>query len=208
MANQARSKLSTMPRSIQLVAMVAIAVLLFLVWDSYIAPANSWFHDESNQIERNVREVRDVQINRQVRDLAPTIGAVRYPDAETASAAAFHAIVNGVLSKHSAGNPSFSVRNSNLPATVMGGVTNDRLEKLTGDLKFEASTKNAMAIIAALESSADVEAITSLRMTKDSGGKVKVQMSLESWVRASGGGPAGQPAPASGIAGTSGATTS
>lgn len=207
MAKQAKSTLSTMPRAIQWAAVAAIAILLFLVWDSYIAPAATWFNDQANEIEAHVREVRNVQVDGYVKALAPTIGAVQYPDFETASSAAFHAAINGVLSKHGASNPSYSVRNSNLPATVMGGVTNDRLEKLTGDLKFEATVKNAMAIIAALESSPDVEAITGLRMTKDTGGKVKVQMSLESWVCASGA-PAGPSAPAGGIAGISGANTS
>jgi hypothetical protein len=207
MSKQAKSTLSTMPRAIQWAVMATTAILLFLVWDSYIAPTTAWFNERANLIENQVREVRDVRVDGSVRSLAPTIGAVQYPDTETASSAAFHAAINGVLSKHSASNPSYSVRNSNLPPTVMGGVTSDRLEKLTGDLKFEATVKNAMAIIASLESSPDVEAITSLRMTKDTGGKVKVQMSLESWVRASGA-PAGSSAPAGGIAGISGANSS
>jgi hypothetical protein len=208
MVDNAKSRFTTMPRSIQWAALASIGVLLFLVWDSYIAPATESLNSKADAIERNVREVRSVTMTPLVRQLAPTIGPVQYPDSETASSAAFHAVINSVLRKHSASNDSYSVRGSNLPSSAMGGVTSDPLEKLTGDLKFEATVKNAMAIIAALESSPDVEAITSLRMTKDTGGKIKVQMSLESWVRS--GGPSGSPAavPAGGIAGTSGASAS
>ena len=44
------------------------------------------------------------------------------------------------------------------------------------------STDDAIAIISELESSPEVESITSVRMTKDANRKVKVNLSLEAWV--------------------------
>ena len=39
-----------------------------------------------------------------------------------------------------------------------------------------------MSILAALEASPDVEAVRSIRLTKESAGKLKVRLQLEAWV--------------------------
>lgn len=192
MNQQATSKFSTMPRTIQWLAVAAVAVLLFLVWDTYLEPWTAKINTNADITENNIREIRSVQQkamnNRQMEQLITTIGPVRFPESEALSSAAAQQAVNSLLAKHGAlKGSSFSVRSGVLPRKVLEGVATARLERLTGDLKFEATPEKAAAIIAELEASPNVEAITSLRMTKDTGGKVKVNLALEAWVEASGG---------------------
>ena len=64
----------------------------------------------------------------------------------------------------------------------------------TGDLRFDATPAIAAKVIAALETSPDIDAISSLRMTRQPGPRrVTVVLTVESWIvsaerRARGGG--------------------
>ena len=56
-------------------------------------------------------------------------------------------------------------------------------ERITGDLRFEATPEVAMRIIAALESSSEVEAVSTLKIDRMAGRveKVQVRLAVEAW---------------------------
>ena len=58
------------------------------------------------------------------------------------------------------------------------------LSRLSGELKFDATPEQAIAYIAAFEAHPDIEAVSSVRLTKTSAGKVTVRLTLEVWVEA------------------------
>ncbi len=57
------------------------------------------------------------------------------------------------------------------------------MERISGDLKFEARPEAALSIISELEDSPAIESITSVRLSTEAGpGKVRVDLTLEAWV--------------------------
>ena len=59
-----------------------------------------------------------------------------------------------------------------------------RLEAIKGEVRFTATPSVTMEVIAELESSPDLDAVTSVRMTKGESGRVNVQLTVMSWVLA------------------------
>jgi hypothetical protein len=180
-------------RAVQWAIIAAVGLALFFVWSEYLDPVVTEIDARAAEIEEHVQQVRSAQQMeaefKPVKNVVETLGKVQFPGSEAESAAAFHSLVNSVLSKNSAANPTFAFRpKGNLPKNALGAAArNRRVERLTGDLKFDASPEAATSIIAELESSPDVEAINSVRITKIAQGKVQVQLALEAWVLASAG---------------------
>ena len=57
------------------------------------------------------------------------------------------------------------------------------MARITGDLRFDASPQEATAIIAELEASPKIEAVSRVRLTRQGGRpKVTVDLSVESWI--------------------------
>jgi hypothetical protein len=188
MSNSLTQSFQQLPRALKWAVVAAFGLILFLIWSSYLDPIAQDFNRDAEQIESKVRDVRSIRdLNDQTKKLIEVVGPVEFPKSEAETSAAVDALVNGLLKKHNASNPNFSLRTTSaLPKAALPGVVrNNRVERLTGDLKFDASPQAAAAIIAELESSPDIESINSVRMTRDTSGKVKVQLALEAWVLSS-----------------------
>lgn len=180
-----------MSRALQWSALGLLAIVLYLAWDAAIRPLSEDWNFEADRIQSMVNKVRATdRVVKQLRspDMEPlvtAIGPVRVPTRTAEGSKLFNDVVLGVLQKHGASNANFSSRSRGklgkaaLPE-VTGGI--HRVDRLTGDLKFDASPAAAAAIIAALESSPYVESINTVRLTRDTGGKVKVALTIEAWM--------------------------
>lgn len=177
-----------LPRAIQWAAIAALGMVLFLAWDWYIAPAADRWNKEADAIQNRVHEVRAVQDATSdvgtIRGLVTNLGPVEPPTGESIGAAQFNNVVNQVIKKHGATNDSLGLRSKGkLPKTALPSFARGkRIERWTGDLKFDATPSAAAAIIADLEASPDIEAIESVRISRDAQGKVKVHLAIEAWV--------------------------
>jgi len=90
-----------------------------------------------------------------------------------------------MVRKHGISDHSFSLRaRGKLPKTALVGAmpAGKRAERMSGDLKFSAKPEVAMAILADIESSPDIEQVASVRLVKDANGKVRAHFVLEAWV--------------------------
>jgi hypothetical protein len=90
------------------------------------------------------------------------------------------------LNKHRATSAVFSSRpGSRLPRNALVELTGGtgRIDRLTKEVKFDATPDAALAVIADLEASPHVDSISSVRIVRDAGGKVKVTLTIESWIR-------------------------
>ena len=59
----------------------------------------------------------------------------------------------------------------------------EQVERITGDLRFDATPEVAAEIIAELEASPDIDAISNIRMTRQPGPrKVTVDLTVETWI--------------------------
>ena len=57
-----------------------------------------------------------------------------------------------------------------------------RVEAIKGELRFEAKPSVTIQIISELESNPDIDAVSSVRLTKGENGRVDVQLTVMSWV--------------------------
>ena len=98
--------------------------------------------------------------------------------------------VNAIIKRHTVSKDDFKIRRpARLPTGTLEKIvkgSNKRVEKLTGELRFEATSENMLAIIAELESSPDIESVSHVRLNKLSGTrKLSVQLQVEAWILAS-----------------------
>ena len=98
------------------------------------------------------------------------------------------AAARDVLKKFQVHDDSYELRGGGgrLPEAVSRKIlqTGQRLSRLSCDLEFIAPPEVAMDVIGYLESYEDIEAISDVRITKDSNRQVKVRLTLEAWVEA------------------------
>jgi hypothetical protein len=177
-----------LPRALQWGVLTVIGVAAFLLWDATIRPLTDDLDRQAASIEADVARIRAgesiAEDFNKVARVVECLGPVAKPGGQADGAAELIGIVNNVRAKHAISNDNFDFRpQGKVPGAGLTSMTGGkRLEKLVGDLRFTATTEDAMAVIAELESSPEIESIKSLRVTKDANRKVKVNLSLESWI--------------------------
>lgn len=187
--NPRRGVFGRMPRALQWALLTVIFLGLFWVWDQYVRPLADKWDKQVSAIESRVKDIRATETISSkfpgLQEVAVTLGPVDTPTTEKEAEAAFVDAVNRVLQKNGATNQSTSYRSrGKLSKTALMSITGGtkRIDRYTGDLKFDATPKATAAIIADLESDPDIEAVDSVRMTRDTNGKVKVHLTVETWV--------------------------
>ena len=178
------------PRAMQWALLAAVGIAGFLLWDQFVWSQAATWNDQADRILARVDEVvKTNERRRQIRSLENpirAIGAVERPGSQAQAGPTLTRTVNDILHKHGASKDNFSQRT---PAKLKRGLLaeivgpNGRLERLTADLRFNAAPEAATAIIADLESRPEIEAISSLRITRHGGvARVTVDLVLEAWI--------------------------
>ena len=179
-----------LPRAVQWAGLAAIGIGLFLLYDEHVRPITTTWHDHADEMLTEVGEAaKSENRSRQLRAMREPIlglGAVETPSNEAQGSNALNDAVNEVLKRHSVTRDSFNLRGATrLPRNTLSKIiqTNQLVQRITGDFRFDAAPDEAVAIIAELESSPVIEAISSLRITRVSGTrKVTVDLTVEAWV--------------------------
>lgn len=172
----------------KLAALAAVAIILFLAWDSYVKPLAHDWDIAATGIEKEVDEIYRASMlasdlsRKHMREPVTTLGPVTLPPREAEER--LFELVSETADRHGV-RPSISkLPRAKLPKSVLTGITHgaNRIERLTADVKFDARPEAAIAIIADLESIPEIQAVTSVRMVRDVGGRLKVHLIVESWV--------------------------
>ena len=179
-----------LPRAVQWAGLAAIGIGLFLLYDQHVRPITTIWNDHANEMLKEVGEAaRSENRSRQLRAMQEPIlglGAVETPGNEAQGSNALNDAVNEVLKRHSVTRDSFNLRGATrLPRNTLSQIiqTNQLVQRITGDFRFDATPDEAVAIIAELESSPVIEAISSVRITRVSGTrKVTVDLTVEAWI--------------------------
>ena len=177
-----------LPRAIQWAAYAAAGTFLFIGVNDYLwAQAQRW-NAEADGIEMKFQSVRDGQeIAGNLLYLRETLvahGAIQIPGSPGEGGPALDAAVTAVMNRHSIRHtydrrPPVTLKGS--LGTITGG--RGEAQSISADLRFEASPKDAMAVIADLERSPDIETINNVRITRIAGARrLKVHLTLEAWV--------------------------
>ncbi len=180
-----------LPRALQWAVYAAVGMGGFVVVNDHIWKQAAEWRRQADSIQAQLQDVHDGRsIADKLLKMQDTIvahGRVSIPDSDDAEAGsdAFNATVTAVLKAHAVRKDSFDRRDlSKLKLDHASFVpAGQEAHYISGDLRFEASPDEAAAVIAELESSPDIEAVTSVRMTRLGGARrVKVQVTLEAWV--------------------------
>ena len=177
------------PRALRWAVYAAVGATAFLVVNDHIWQTAKEWNETADAIETKLAAVRDGQaIAAEFQILEETLvahGAVSMPHDENEGKNALNAAVNEVLNRYSVRNVSFELR---APANLKGSL--DRISRgrkqaqfISGDLRFDATPEDAAAVLAELETSPDIEAVSFVRITRISRARrVKVHLTLEAWV--------------------------
>jgi hypothetical protein len=181
-----------MPRALRWAAVIAVLVAGFMLWDNTVRPLNDSVARRADGLARDVSIAQTKQSwsarMRRMPQIITSVGPVDVPGEADAGAEALTRTVNRLLQEYAVSDDSLSVRpDRNLPRDVLTqlGGGRQRFATVKGDLIFDASPQDTIAIIADLEASPEIECIRNLRITKSGNRKLKVRLGLESWVRAS-----------------------
>ena len=187
-------RFAQLPRAAQwgLIGAVVIIALLFYT-DVLWKFADKW-NDKADGIRSDVRQAALTnngldRIDR-MKDLISGVGSVVKPTNEAKANEALTQSVNAILKLHSVSNDDFKIRPpARLPTGTLEKIVqgrNQRVERLTGELRFDATPENTLAIIAELESSEDIESVSHVRLNKLPGTrKLSVRLTVEAWILSS-----------------------
>ncbi len=181
----------------------AVIAVLFLVWNDYVVKlTDEWDGRAERMLAKVDKAAGDTQRLQSLRRLRPVVlglGPVDEPGSESDAEKRLNMTINEVLKEHAVLHDSFSYRG---PSKLRRGTLSRviapgrQVERISGDLRFDATPAIAAAVIAALEASPDIDAVSSLRMTRQPGPRrVTVVLTVEAWItsaerRARGGGSA------------------
>lgn len=182
-------RFNRMPRAARWAVSAGIVVILFLVYDEAVGPLTRSWNDQADHMLADVeRAAGGRQQQRKLRSIKESVlalGPVQMPAGESEGNAELHAIVNDVLKRHPVSNDSFNYRGaSKLPRGTLRSALDpgQRIERVSGDLRFDAEPDRALAIITEIEDSPYVESISSIRLTRQGGPRITVDLTIEAWI--------------------------
>ncbi|MFO0827054.1 MAG: hypothetical protein U0572_02805 [Phycisphaerales bacterium] len=178
-----------------IIAVIALGIYSFA--DEYPWAKAREFDQDSAKLERILDDaalrVGSVKNSEEIKAAVNTFGRIRIPREERdgtqalsksidrvmkESASKFNTIVKYSLDVRSAGK----FQSGAFPGIAQPG---ERVEKVVGELKFDASQDVAAMILRDLEASEDIESVSRVKLTKksESEKKLAVQLTVEAWVR-------------------------
>lgn len=185
-------RFNELPRSMQWVILAAIALIGFLLWANLIRPTTTNWQEESDQIERNIARLNGSNsIPSDIRQATIGYGDLQLPDRKQQGSLQLAQHVQQLLEEYGIKNDTFTLMQSSpLNASKAAGLTrgNEKIERLKGEVDFSSKPNVAIDIISAMESDSAIDAISSIKLDRESQGNIRVRITIESWVRASKGG--------------------
>ena len=172
----------------------AVVIIAPLICTEYLWKFADKWNDRADGIRSEVRQatVTNGGLDRidRMKDLISGVGPVVKPATEADANKALTQSVNAILKLHSVSNDDFKIRPpARLPTGTLEKIVqsrNQRVERLTGELRFDASPAHTLAIIAELESSEDIESVSHVRLNKLPGTrKLSVRLTVEAWILSS-----------------------
>lgn len=169
-----------------------LALLLWLFASDYVWPLADDWNARSDRIQRALEEgaerERMIERNQEVRNAITAIGQIAIPRAEKDGTQELSKSVDAVMRANRVAAFALDVRaGAKLPPNVLSEIAgpSGRIEKVIGELKFDASQEVAARIVAELESRPEIESISRAKFTKrsDADKRVSVQLTVEAWIQ-------------------------
>lgn len=182
-------RFNDLPRSMQWSILAVVVLIGFLLWANLVRPTAANWQDESDQIEQNlVRLNGGDSIPTDIRQATIGYGDLQLPDRKQQGSLELAQHVQQLLEEYGIKNDTFTLMQSSpLNASKAAGLTrgNEKIERLKGEVDFSSKPNVAIDIISAMETDSAIDAISSIKLDRESQGNIRVRITIESWVRAS-----------------------
>ncbi len=179
-------RIAAFPRAIQWAIWAAIGTIAFLMWDATIAEVAADWSSKAETIEMQIREVnKPTRLTSSTKSAITAFGEVQLPREKADGASGLTTAIHEILGSSRVKDDDFKrtkttrMRSSALPGIAQSG---QQIEQVIGDLHFEARQSDVLNVIADLESSPWIDAISSVRLTRIDERLIRVNLSLEAWV--------------------------
>lgn len=171
-----------MSRSGRMIIVLGIALLLIVIWSSFIAPISTSWAEASDNIAAQADRVDQAGARAAAqRANVVAFGPVASPTRRDTESQDMLEAVRSIMDTHDVRDYDFNEASS---AVKVGTATLPGIERIRATLDFETGDEQAIDIIAALEDSPAIEVISSARVQKGaSGRRLAVQLTIEAWIR-------------------------
>ncbi|MCH2147344.1 MAG: hypothetical protein MK073_05970 [Phycisphaerales bacterium] len=180
---------STWSRAMQWAFWAAVLTVAFLVWDSTVAEIGANWSAKADSIESQIAEInRPNNLTSSVKKTIRSFGDVELPREKSNGATAMTDAVHAILKSNAVRNDEYTrtksskMRSGSLPGIAGAGKV---IEQVIGDIRFEATQENVLKVISQLESSPWIDAVSDVRLAKQDGRMIRVDLAVEAWVVAS-----------------------
>ena len=176
-----------LPRAAKWGLLAAVFLVIFLLWSQMLSPTAKAWTAEADQMEQDLLRLRgQTEVPADIRDQATSFGAVHLPDLKQRGSLLLAQQVQTILSNYGITDDNFTMsRPTPMSTTKSAGLTvgNEKIERLKSDVEFNTTPDTAIAIIAEMESDPAFESVSNVKLDKDQAGKIRVRLTIESWVR-------------------------
>lgn len=179
-----------MPTTMQWAVGAAVVAVVFLIWNDHIVRLTDEWNGQAERmladVEKASGDTQRLQTLGRLRPVVLGLGPIEDPGAESAAEKQLNKAINEILKNQQVSDDSYSYRGpSKLRRGTLSRVTGpgEQVERITGDLRFDATPEVAARILADMEASPDIDAISSLRLTRQPGPRrVTVDLTVETWI--------------------------
>ncbi len=185
-AERLLAQVSSWSRAMQWAFWASTFTIAFLIWDATVAELGASWAAEVEQKEQQLTELqRPTTMTSSVRSVVTSFGEVELPRMKSDGATALTDAVHDILGNHKVKNDDYTrtktnrMKSGSLPGIVSSG---EHIEKIIGDISFEATQEEVLHVIADLESSPWIDSVSNVRLSKEDGRMIRVDLSVEAWV--------------------------
>ena len=176
-----------LPRAAKWGVLATAFLLVFLFWAQFLQPTAEAWTMQADEMEDNLSELKDsTGIPRDVLIQAIGFGPVELPDRKQQGSLLMTEQVQAVLAEYGITDDNFNMsRPTPMSGSKSVGLTNagEKLERLKTEVEFKTTPPTGIEIISTLESDPAFEAVSSVKLDRDESGKIRVRITIESWVR-------------------------
>ncbi|MEE3001300.1 MAG: hypothetical protein VX908_01260 [Planctomycetota bacterium] len=171
----------------QWILLATIFMVAFLAWAYVIAPIGDNWAEQADRIEFDLhRTSSGLAMDAHTKNSVMIFGPLDLPNKKAEGSLTLIESVQQILANRGITNDTFyQSQSANIKASVLPGVARagEKIERIKGELDFESKPDVAIAVIADMERSPDIEAISDLKIDKLGNGQVRTRLTIEAWVR-------------------------
>jgi len=182
-------RFQTFPRAIQWLGYTLAGVVAFIIVNDYIWELGRIWSEKAETIERQVTDAGDIAGRefdaKSLQSAIVALGPVEMPTDLASSQKALTRVAADVLAKYrSVADDRFDPKGAaTMPAVLSRILPGKKIERISGEVRFDSSVEDAIAIIADFESRPEIEAVTTVRMIRQPAiKKLRVNLTIDAWV--------------------------